>query len=62
MAQTPVRRIARLAVTIRIPGAFDAQAREVLQKTAHTCPVHQSLSPSVEIPVAFEWDPLPVRA
>jgi putative redox protein len=62
MAQTPVRRIARLAVTIRIPGAFDAHAREVLEKTAHTCPVHQSLATSVEIPLVFEWDPLPVRA
>jgi putative redox protein len=60
MAKEPVRRIGRLAVAIRIPGRFDARARETLERTALTCPVHKSLASDVEIPIAFEWDPLPV--
>lgn len=62
MVSEPVRRIGRLAVTIRIPGSFDARTRQVLEKTARTCPVHKSLDQAVEIPVAFEWDPSPVGA
>jgi putative redox protein len=62
MVADPVRRIGKLAVAIRIPGNFDARTREVLERTAHTCPVHKSLHPSVEIPVVFEWDRTSVGA
>jgi putative redox protein len=62
MASDPVRRIAKLEVVLRIPGSFDARARQTLERTAHTCPVHTSLDSSVEIPVRFEWDPTPVGA
>ena len=62
MVSDPVRRIGKLAVSIRIQGAFDARARETLEQAALTCPVHKSLHPTVEIPVAFVWDPLPVGA
>jgi putative redox protein len=55
MVADPVRRIGRLEVSIRVPGELDAKARETLEKTAHTCPVHKSLAESVEIPVAFAW-------
>jgi putative redox protein len=57
-----VRRIAKLSVVLRIPGRFDARARETLERTAHTCPVHTSLDARVEIPVAFEWDSSAVGA
>jgi putative redox protein len=62
MVQAPLRRVGRLAVTIRVPGEFDAKARALLEKTALTCPVQQSLSPAIEVPVQFEWGALPVRA
>jgi uncharacterized OsmC-like protein len=55
MVADPVRRIGRLTVAIRVPGGLDARARETLEKTAQTCPVHKSLAGSVEIPVTFEW-------
>lgn len=55
MVADPVRRIGRLEVSIRVPGELDAKARETLEKTAHTCPVHKSLAESVEIPVEFAW-------
>ena len=62
MVQAPLRRVGRLEVTIRIPGKFDERARALLEKTALTCPVQQSLSPAIEVPVTFEWDARPVRA
>jgi putative redox protein len=55
MVADPVRRIGRLTVAIRVPGGLDARARETLEETAQTCPVHKSLAGSVEIPVTFEW-------
>lgn len=62
MVSDPIRRIGKLAVRIRVRGSFDAEARAVLEKAALTCPVHESLHPSIEIPVVFEWDPLAVRS
>ncbi|MCE9594817.1 MAG: OsmC family protein [Planctomycetes bacterium] len=55
MVVQPVRRIGKLDVVIRVPRDFDAQVRATLEKTALLCPVHQSLAPSVEIPLRFEW-------
>ncbi len=55
MVSEPVRRIGKLAVVIRVPAAFDEKIRAALEKAAFTCPVHQSLSRDVEIPVRFEW-------
>jgi putative redox protein len=57
MVADPARRIGELAVRLRLPGAFDERARTTLERTALTCPVHKSLSPSVSIPIVFEWDP-----
>ena len=57
MAADPVRRIARIEVTIRIPGDFDGQARAALEKAAMGCPVHATLGDRVEMPVTFVWDP-----
>ena len=62
MVADPARRIGKLVVTIKMRGAFDERARETLERTAHTCPVHKSLAPNVEIPVSFEWDQSGVRA
>jgi putative redox protein len=56
MVADPERRIGKLAVAIRVPGAFGEKERTVLERTALTCPVHRSLHPKVEIPVTFHWD------
>ena len=55
MVADPARRIGRLEVSIKVPAELDAKARETLEKTAQTCPVHKSLGPNVEIPIAFAW-------
>jgi putative redox protein len=56
MVADPERRIGRLSVAIRVPGTFGEKERALLERTAHTCPVHKSLHPKVEIPVTFHWD------
>ena len=55
MSQAPIRRIARLAVTVRIPVRLTEEQRQKLQNAALTCPVHKSLHPDVEKPIDFTW-------
>jgi putative redox protein len=56
MIQTPVRRIGRLTSEIHVPLPASHPHREALERSVHTCPVHQSLHPDVEKPVAFFWE------
>jgi len=62
MVADPVRRIGKLELTLRMPTGLDARARETLERTAHTCPVHKSLAPEVEKPMTFLWDAVPASA
>ncbi len=63
MVADPVRRIGKLELTVRMPPGLDQKAREVLERTAHTCPVHASLAANVERPITFVWDsPVPVAS
>ena len=55
MASAPVRRIQRLTVKIHIPSEVSEENRQKLERAAHTCPVHKSLHPDVEIPISFIW-------
>jgi putative redox protein len=54
MQHEPVRRIARLDVRLELPGV-PPERRQSLERAAFTCPVHQSLSHEIEIPVEFVW-------
>jgi putative redox protein len=54
MASGP-RRIGRLATTVTIPGRIAAREQKLLEAAARTCPVHKSISPEVEMPIAFYW-------
>lgn len=55
MVSQPVRRVGRLAVTIRIPTEVSPENRQRLQQAADTCPVKKSLHPDIEIPVTWLW-------
>jgi putative redox protein len=55
MVTTPIRRIGRLAVTIRMPKKLSDEDQKRLENAAHTCPVHKSLHPEVEAPISFSW-------
>ena len=56
MVLEPVRRIGRLPVTIRMSAAIAAADRVLLERAAHTCPVHKSLHPDVEAPISFVYE------
>lgn len=55
MSTDAPRRIAELAVVIKVPAVLDAGARKALEKAAHGCPVHATLGDRVSMPVNFEW-------
>jgi putative redox protein len=56
MVADPERRIGRLPVTIRMPASISPENRAVLERTAHTCPVHKSLGAGVESPITFVYE------
>ena len=49
------RRIVRLATMLWLPLPRRADPGGELERIAHTCPVHQSLHPSIDIPIALHW-------
>jgi putative redox protein len=55
MVASPIRRISRLGLQIAMPAGIPENARAVLERAAHTCPVHQSLHPDVKIDLHFAW-------
>lgn len=55
MTQLPVRRIARLTVSLTVPLLATHPLRAALEGVALTCPVLESLHPDVEKPVTFVW-------
>jgi len=55
MTATPPRRIQSLAVRIHVPKPVAAEDRLKLERAAHTCPVHKSLHPDIQIPIHFTW-------
>lgn len=60
MIQQPIRRIGRLAVTVTVPSEKAARLsdtdRSKLETAARHCPVHQSLHPDIDAPIAFSWE------
>ena len=55
MAADP-RRIAKIAVHLRLPNGFAEKDRKILVHTANTCPVLYSLHPDIEKVITFNWD------
>jgi len=55
MGSTPRRHIAKLTMTLAMPKALEAPAREVLEETARTCPVATSLGDKIEVELSFRY-------
>lgn len=55
MTQTAPRRIERLRVRIHVPHTLSEENKLKLERAAHTCPVHKSLHPDVQMPIEFTW-------
>lgn len=49
------RKIASLPVIVKMPKGIEAKDRILLEKAAHTCPVHRSLHPDVQAPISFVY-------
>ncbi|MBU3744176.1 MAG: OsmC family protein [Sediminibacterium sp.] len=51
------RRIGKIVVKVFFPAGItdDARTRELLEKTARTCPVERSLHPDIELDMQFIW-------
>jgi len=55
MSTDSPRRIVQLPLTIEMPLPEDHPDRALFEATAMSCPVHQSVHPSIEKPVTFIW-------
>ena len=55
MATAPVRRIGRLGVRFQMAPGIPEDARPILERAAHTCPVCKSLGDDVEVDARFDW-------
>jgi putative redox protein len=57
MTTSAPRRIARLATEIWLPIALESDPSRELERVALGCPVHQSLSETVQKPIVFHYAP-----
>lgn len=55
MSGTAPRRIQSLRVKIHIPHALNSEDQLKFERAAHTCPVHKSLHPDIQVPIEFVW-------
>ncbi len=55
MVSDPRRRIGKLEVSLSMPAGLSPEQRTLLEHTARTCPVAESLSPAIELPMAFHY-------
>lgn len=49
------RRISKIKVGIHFPKNFTVKEKQILEKTAKTCPVHFSLHPEIEKEITFTY-------
>ena len=54
MANNP-RRIAKIEIDIVFPKEYDSKTKTILEKAAYNCPVHHTLSETVEKNISFTY-------
>ena len=55
MSPVPRRRISKLSVEVRLPARLEPAQRRLLERAAHTCPVHNSLATGTEVELSFVY-------
>ena len=53
MSADAPRRIARLVVTIRMPGGLTSEERATYERVGNSCPVHKSLGPETAVETRY---------
>lgn len=53
---TNPRRISKIEVSLYLPSAVSDKNKKILEHTANTCPVHQSLHPDIERVIKYHWE------
>jgi len=53
MITAPVRRIGTITVNFHMASGIPVDKRNLLEAAAHSCPVHKSLHPDVQMPIEF---------
>jgi|TARA_B100001063_G_C16658672_1_gene499833 uncharacterized OsmC-like protein len=54
MANSP-RRISKIDIDLTFPKQYDAKTKIILERAAYNCPVHHTLSKSVEKNISFKY-------
>lgn len=54
MASEP-RRISKIEIILTFPEGIDDKSKKILENTARTCPVAQSLHPDIKQIIQFNW-------
>jgi len=49
------RRISKIEVVFEMGLSVDEKTKNILERTALTCPVHHSLHPDIEREITFNW-------
>lgn len=55
MASDP-RRVARIEVSVSLPGGINEKERLILERTGNNCPVAKSLHPDIQLELTYQWD------
>ena len=54
MGNSP-RRIAKIDIDFTFPNQYDSKTKTILERAAYNCPVHHTLSESVEKNISFKY-------
>ena len=54
MGNSP-RRIAKIDIDLTFPKQYDSKTKTILERAAYNCPVHHTLSESVEKNISFKY-------
>ena len=49
------RRIAKIEIDLTFPRQYDLKTKTILERAAHNCPVHHSLSENIEKKITFNY-------
>ena len=55
MSDSLPRKISAIKLNLNINGELDKKSKIIIERSAHTCPVHNSLHPDIDIQLTFNY-------